>query len=76
MKKVDLIMVDECGYEVKVDTYQIGDELDEDYIELWKELKREKARERFPEAQRFYFERPFSDYSYRELLEYAFYNEF
>ena len=76
MKKLDLIMVDECGYEVKVDTYQIGNELDEDYIELWKESKIEKARERFPEAQRFFFERPFSDYSYSELLQYASYHEF
>ena len=76
MKKLDLIMVDECGYEVKVDTYQIGNELDDDYIELWKSIKIEKARERYPEAQRFYFERPFSDYSYRGLLEYASYHEF
>ena len=69
-------MVDECGDEVKVDSYHIGDELDDDYIELWKSIKIETARERYPEAQRFYFERPFSDYSYGELLEYAFYNEF
>ena len=76
MKKLDLIMLDECGDELKVDTYQIGSELDDDYVELWKETKIEKAWERYPEAQRFYFERPFSDYSYRELSEYAFYNEF
>lgn len=71
MAKWDLIMVDECGDEVKVDTYQIGDELDEDYVELWQQIKIDKARERYPEAQRFYFERPFSSMSYSELCDYA-----
>jgi len=51
-----LIMVDECGDEVEVDRYNIGDDLDEDYIEMWKSMKIEKARERYPEARRFYFE--------------------
>lgn len=72
MAKWDLIMVDECGDEVKFDTYQIGDELDEDYVELWQQTKIDKARKRYPEAQRFYFERPFSDMSYSELCDYAF----
>ena len=45
-----------------------GDELDEDYMELWKDRKIEKARENYPEAQQFYFERPYSDMSYGELL--------
>lgn len=54
--KLDLIMVDECGDEVKVETFNVGNDLDEDYIELWKDRKIEKARENYPEAQRFYFE--------------------
>lgn len=54
--------------EVKVETFNVGDELDEDYMELWKDRKIEKARENYPEAQRFYFERPYSDMSYGELL--------
>ena len=66
--KLDLIMVDECGDEVKVKSFTIGNDLDEDYIELWKYQKIEKARGRFPEAQGFFFERPYSDMSYRELL--------
>ena len=49
-------MIDECGDEVVVDTFNVGDELDEDYMEMWEDMKIEKARERFPEAQRFYFE--------------------
>ena len=69
--KLDLIMVDECGDEVKMETFDIGNDLDEDYMELWKDRKIEKAREKYPEAQRFFFERPYSDMSYRELLEHA-----
>lgn len=37
--KLDLIMVDECGDEVKVETFNVGNELDEDYMELWKDRK-------------------------------------
>nr|DAZ72125.1 MAG TPA: hypothetical protein [Caudoviricetes sp.] len=66
--KLDLIMVDECGDEVKVETFNVGNDLDEDYMELWKNRKIEKARENYPEVQRFYFERPYSDMSYGELL--------
>ena len=49
-------MIDECGDEVVVDTFSINDELDEDYMEVWESMKIEKARQRYPEAQRFYFE--------------------
>ena len=56
MFTVKMIMVDECGYEVVVDTFNIGEELDEDYMEMWEDMKIEKARQRYPEAQRFYFE--------------------
>lgn len=51
-----LIMVDECGDEVEVGRFTIGNELDEDYIDMWKDMKISKAREEYPEAQRFYFE--------------------
>lgn len=61
-------MIDECGDEVKVETFNVGNDLDEDYMELWKDRKIEKARENYPEAKRFYFERPYSDMSYGELL--------
>ena len=51
-----LVMIDECGSEVEVDRYTIGNELDEDYIELWKMQKITEASDRYPEARRFYFE--------------------
>ena len=51
-----MIMVDECGDEVVIDTFNINDELkDEDYVEVWESMI-EKARQRYPEAQRFYLE--------------------
>ena len=56
MFTVKMIMIDECGDEVVVDTFNINDELDEDYMEVWESMKIEKARQRYPEAQRFYFE--------------------
>ena len=49
-------MIDECGDEVVVDTFNINDDLDEDYMEVWESMKIEKARQRYPEARRFYFE--------------------
>lgn len=51
-----LIMVDECGSEVEVERFTIGNDLDEDYLEIWKLQKIDKVREQYPEAQRFYFE--------------------
>lgn len=51
-----LIMIDECGDEQEYDRYTIGDDLDEDYLEMWQEMKIAKAREEYPEARRFYFE--------------------
>ena len=56
MFSVKMIMIDECGDEVVVDTFNINDELDEDYVEVWESMKIEKARQRYPEAQGFYFE--------------------
>ena len=56
MFSVKMIMVDECGDEVVVDTFNMGEELDEDYVAVWESMKIEKARQKYPEAQRFYFE--------------------
>lgn len=66
-RKLDLIMVDELGDEVKVKTFSVIADLDEDMLDLWKDKKYAEYRELYPEARRFYFERPFSDYSYWEL---------
>lgn len=51
-----LVMRDECGDDIEVERFTIGNDLDEDYIDLWKDCKIEKAREEYPEAQGFYFE--------------------
>lgn len=56
MANMILVMVDECGDEVEVDRYTIGDDLDEDYLEVWKAMKIEKAKEHWEEARGFYFE--------------------
>ena len=56
MFTVKMVMIDECGDEVVVDTFVLSSELDSDYIEVWEEMKIAKARERFPEACGFYFE--------------------
>ena len=56
MFSVKMIMIDECGSEVVVDTFGVSSELDSDYLEVWEGMKIEKARERYPEAMGFYFE--------------------
>ena len=56
MFTVKMIMIDECGDEVVVDTFAINSELDSDYLEVWEGMKITKARERYPEAMGFYFE--------------------
>lgn len=56
MDNMILIMVDECGDEVEVDRYRIGNELDEDYLEVWKQMKIDKYKDRYPGARGFYFE--------------------
>ena len=56
MFTVKMVMVDECGDEFVVDTFNINDDLDEDYMGVWESMKMEKARQKYPEAQRFYFE--------------------
>ena len=56
MFTVKMVMVDECGDDVVVDTFAISSELDADYLEVWEEMKISKARDRYPEAMGFYFE--------------------
>ena len=56
MFTVKMVMIDECGNEVVIDTFSIGSELDSDYLEVWEEMKIAKTRERYPEAMGFYFE--------------------
>lgn len=56
MKDMILIMIDECGDEFEVNRYRIGNELDDDYLELWKQMKIDDARDKYPEAMSFYFE--------------------
>ena len=56
MFTVKMIMIDELGDEFVIDTFNMGEELDEDYIKVWESMKIEKAIQRYPEAQRFYFE--------------------
>ena len=56
MFTIKMVMFDECGSEVVVDTFAISSELDNDYLEVWEEMKIAKARERYPEAMGFYFE--------------------
>lgn len=56
MSEMVLIMIDECGDEVEVNRYNVGDDLDDDYMELWKDKKISDARENYPEARGFYFE--------------------
>ena len=56
MFTVKMIMFDECGDEIVIDTFAISSELDTDYLEVWEEMKIEKARERYQEAMGFYFE--------------------
>lgn len=51
-----LIMIDELGDEIELEQYSLSLDLDDDELEVWQERKRAKARERFPEAQGFYFE--------------------
>ena len=56
MFTVKMIMLDELGSEVVIDTFSISSELDSDYLEVWEEMKIAKAKERYPEAMGFYFE--------------------
>ena len=56
MPNMILIMVNECGEEIECEKFNIGEELDSNYLELWKMQKIDKYREEYPEARNFYFE--------------------
>lgn len=56
MFKIKMVMIDECGDEVVINTFSVSSELDSDYLEVWESMKIGKARERYPEAMGFYFE--------------------
>ena len=56
MFTVKMVMIDELGNDVVIDTFAISSELDSDYLEVWEEMKVAKVRERYPEAMGFYFE--------------------
>lgn len=56
MFTVKMVMIDECGDEVVVNTFGISSELDTDYLEVWECMKMDEARQRYPEAIGFYFE--------------------
>ena len=68
MFDVKMIMVDECGREVVVDTFTVENDLDKEYMKVWESMKIEKAKERFPEAYGFYFEDS-RDYTLHEYDE-------
>lgn len=51
-----LVGVDECGDEFYADWWIVEGDLDEDFFDLWQDIKLHNARERWPEARRFYFE--------------------
>ena len=56
MFTVKMVMIDELGNDVVIDTFAISSELDSDYLEVWEEMKIAKARQRYAEAMGFYFE--------------------
>lgn len=56
MAVLKLIMIDELGDEVEVETFKLNLLTDEDEIEVWKDIKVAKYTEMYPEAQGFYWE--------------------
>lgn len=56
MAILKLIMIDECGDEVEVETFNLSLLTDEDEINVWKSVKEAKYAEMYPEATGFYWE--------------------
>lgn len=56
MAILKLIMIDECGDEVEVETFNLNLLTDEDEINVWKSVKEAKYAEMYPEATGFYWE--------------------
>ena len=52
-----LIMLDESGDETVVETYNVRDDLDETFIDVWEDKTIEDVAEEYPEACGFYFEK-------------------
>ena len=48
--------IDECGDEFEIERFEIGSDLDDDWLSIWKSKKVSEASEIFPEAQRFFWE--------------------
>ena len=52
-----LIMLDESGDETVVETYNVRDDLDETFMNVWEDKTIEDVAEEYPEACGFYFEK-------------------
>ena len=52
-----LIMLDETGDETVVETYNVRDDLDETFMDVWEDKTIEDVAEEYPEACGFYFEK-------------------
>ena len=52
-----LIMLDESGDETVVETYNVRDDLDETFMDVWEDKTIEDVAEEYPEACGFYFEK-------------------
>ena len=52
-----LIMLDECGDETVVETYNVRDDLDETFMDVWEDKTIEDVAKEYPEACGFYFEK-------------------
>ena len=52
-----LIMLDESGDETVVETYNVRDNLDETFMDVWEDKTIEDVAEEYPEACGFYFEK-------------------
>lgn len=56
MATLKLIMIDECGDEVEVETFNLHLLTDEDELAVWQSIKEAKYAEQYPEARGFYWE--------------------
>lgn len=56
MAILKLIMIDELGDEVEVESFNLHLLTDEDEIDVWKAVKEAKYAEMYPEARGFYWE--------------------
>lgn len=75
MNIMKAFMYDELGDLVQIDEYPFPDieGIDEDFMEVWQERKAAQLRERFPEAQSFFFE---DDRKWERAVNQARYEEY